>query len=159
LTDFGLADWFVGSMKGVILSINPRARIVDITHDIAPGETRAAAFALMASYRFFPAGTVHVAVVDPGVGSARKAIAVRTANYFFVGPDNGVLSWALRSERVNAIHRLENAAYMLQPISHTFHGRDIFAAVAAHLASGVEPRKFGRATKDFDRLLWPVPER
>src|SRR6516162_6409559 len=120
LTDFGLADWFVGTMKGVILSVNPRARIVDITHDIAPGDIRAAAFALAASSRFFPSGTVHVVVVDPGVGSSRKAIAVRTANYFFVGPDNGVLSWALRAEKVKAIHLIENEDYMLRPVSHTF---------------------------------------
>src|SRR3989442_12144364 len=97
-TDFGLTDWFVGTMKGVILGISPQASLVDITHEVQPGGIRAASFALAVSYRFFPKGTVHVAIVDPGVGSSRKAIAVQTANYFFVGPDNGVLSWALRKE-------------------------------------------------------------
>ena len=159
LTDFGLTDWFVGTIKGVILGLNPRARIVDITHNIPPGDIRAAAFALATSYRFFPAGTVHVAVVDPGVGSARKAIAVRTANHFFVGPDNGVLSWALRAEKVEAIHVLENEDYLLHPISHTFHGRDIFAPVAAHMAQGVALRKLGPAAKAFVRLPWPEPKR
>src|SRR5437773_7314127 len=95
-TDFGLADWFVGAMKGVILRVNPGATIEDITHGIPPGDIRAGAFCLAASYRFFPKGAVHVAVIDPGVGSARKALAVGTTNCTFVGPDNGVLSWALK---------------------------------------------------------------
>ena len=159
ITDFGLADWFVGTMKGVILGVNPRARIVDITHDIAPGDFRAGAFALSSSCRFFPVGTVHVAVVDPGVGSGRKAIAVRTANYFFVGPDNGVLSWALRAEEVEAIHLIENEDYMLRPVSHTFHGRDIFVPGAGHIARGLTLDKLGRSTKDLIRLPWPTRNR
>src|SRR5436309_8040773 len=121
ITDFGTKDWFVGTMKGVILGINPRASVVDITHEIAPGDIRGGAFALAASCRFFPKGSIHVAVVDPGVGSDRKAIAVRTADYCFVGPDNGVLSLALRNEKIQAIHALENENYFLQPVSHTFH--------------------------------------
>jgi S-adenosyl-L-methionine hydrolase (adenosine-forming) len=159
LTDFGLADWFVGTMKGVILSLNPRARIVDITHAIPAGDIRAGSFALMVSCRYFPPGTVHVAVVDPGVGSARKAIAVQTANYTLLGPDNGVLSWALRAEKIKAVRLLENEECMLSSVSHTFHGRDIFAPVAAHLARGVPPRKLGPAAKDFVRLPWPEPAR
>jgi len=159
LTDFGLADWFVGTMKGVILGISPRARIVDITHDIPAGDIRAAAFALAASCRFFQAGTVHVVVVDPGVGSARKAIAVQTAKYTFVGPDNGVLSWALRAEKIKAVRLLENEEYLLRSVSYTFHGRDIFAPVAAHLARGMPLRKFGPVAKDFVRLPWPAPNR
>src|SRR5438034_5870447 len=122
-TDFGLADWFVGTMKGIIVGVNPRGSIIDITHDISPGDIRAGAFALAASCRFFPKGTIHVAVVDPGVGSHRKAIAVQTANYFFVGPDNGVLSWALRQEKIKTIRALENEKYFLHPVSSTFHGR------------------------------------
>ena len=156
-TDFGMQDWFVGTLKGVILGIAPRAAIVGITHEIPAGDIRAGAFALAAGYRFFPKGTVHVAVVDPGVGGARKAIAVQTANYFFVGPDNGVLSCALAKEKLKSVHRLENTDYFLQQISHTFHGRDIFAPVAAHLSRGTPIREFGPAQKDFVRLPWPQP--
>ena len=156
-TDFGTRDWFAGTMKGVILGIAPRVTIVDITHEIPPGDIRAGAFALTASCRFFPKGTVHFAVVDPGVGSTRKAIAVQTANYFFVGPDNGSLSWALAREKIKSVRRLENADYFLHPVSRTFHGRDIFAPVAAHLARGVPLSKLGPAQKDFIRLPWPEP--
>jgi len=156
-TDFGTRDWFVSTMKGVILGIAPRAVIVDITHEIPAGDVRAAAFALAAACRFFPKGTVHVAVVDPGVGGARKAIAVQTAKYAFVGPDNGVLSWALAKEKIKSVRQLENADYFLRPVSHTFHGRDIFAPVAANLARGAAIRKLGPAQKDFVRLSWPQP--
>jgi len=154
-TDFGTRDWFVGTMKGVILGIAPQAIIVDLTHEIPAGDIRAGAFALAAGCRFFPKGTVHVAVVDPGVGGARKTIAVQTANCFFVGPDNGVLSWALAKEKIKSVCWLENADYFLRPVSHTFHGRDIFAPVAAHLSCGTSIRKFGPAQKDFIRLPWP----
>ncbi len=157
-TDFGARDWFVGTMKGVILDINPRARIVDLTHEIPAGDVRAGAFALAASCRFFPPGTVHAAVVDPGVGSERKAIAVQTANYFFVGPDNGLLSWALATEQIKAIHTLANDKYFLKPVSQTFHGRDIFAPVAAHLSRGVPIQKLGPALKGLVRLNWPQPK-
>src|SRR5215470_12088098 len=128
-TDFGSKDWFVGTMKGVILRINPNAKIVDISHEIPAGDIRAGAFALLASYRFFEKGAVHVAVIDPGVGSSRRAIAVQTANCFFVGPDNGVLTWLLRNEKIRAIHALENQEYFLDSISQTFHGRDVFAPI------------------------------
>lgn len=157
-TDFGFQDWFVGTMKGVILGVNSKALPVDITHEIPAGDIRAGAFALMAGYRFFPKGTVHVAVVDPGVGSDRHAIVVRTANYFFVGPDNGVLSFALANEDTKSIHRLENDRYFLKPVSHTFHGRDIFAPVAAYLSRGVAITKFGPKQKELVRLQWPQPE-
>jgi len=156
-TDFGTSDWFVGTMKGVIAGIAPKAKVIDLTHELPPGDIRGGAFALAASYRYFPKGTVHVAVVDPGVGSRRKAIAVQTAKGVFVGPDNGVLSWALAKEKVRAIHALENEAYFLQPVSRTFHGRDVFAPVAAHLSRGVPIRKFGPALEDFVRLAWPEP--
>jgi S-adenosyl-L-methionine hydrolase (adenosine-forming) len=144
-------------MKGVILRIQPKATVVDITHEVPSGDIRGGAFALAAACRFFPRGTVHVAVVDPGVGSARKAIAVQTADAFFVGPDNGVLGWALVKQKVRAIHALENEAYFLRPVSRTFHGRDIFAPVAAHLSRGVPIRKLGPALKDSVRLDWPEP--
>jgi hypothetical protein len=156
-TDFGTRDWFVGTMKGVIASIAPAATVIDLTHDVQPRDIRGGAFAVAASHRFFPKGTIHVAVIDPGVGSRRKAIAVQTANAIFVGPDNGVLSWALAKEKIGAIHALENEAYFLPRVSRTFHGRDVFAPVAAHLSRGVPIQKFGPALKDFVRLAWPEP--
>ncbi len=156
-TDFGGHDWFVGTMKGVVHGIEPRATIIDLTHEISPGNIRAAAFALAASYRFFPKGTVHVSVVDPGVGGRRRAIAVRSRKYFFVGPDNGVLSWALARETVLSVHELKNSAYFLNPVSHTFQGRDIFAPVAAHLCRRVPLNELGPAVNDFVRLDWPEP--
>jgi S-adenosylmethionine hydrolase len=154
-TDFGVRDWFVGSMKGVILGINPQTQIVDITHEIPAGDVRAGAFALMAACRCFPRLAVHVAVVDPAVGSERAAIAVRTADYFFVGPDNGVLSFALARETVLEIRRIENEAYFRKPVSATFHGRDIFAPVAARLTQGILLDSLGRKLDDFVRLPWP----
>ncbi len=156
-TDFGTRDWFVGSMKGVILGINPQAQIVDITHEAPPGDVRTGAFALAASYRCFPRLTVHVAVVDPGVGSQRAAIAVRTADYFFVGPDNGVLSLALAREKVLEIRRIENAALLRQPVSETFHGRDVFAPVAARLTQGVLLDSLGAKLDGYARLDWSQP--
>ena len=156
-TDFGTRDWFVGTMKGVILGINPKASVVDMTHEIPPGDIRAGAFALMASCRFFPKGSLHVAVVDPGVGSQRRAIAVQTAKYVFIGPDNGVLSWALSREKIKTIRQLENRRYFLEPVSRTFHGRDVFAPVAAHLSRGVALERLGRELQDFIRLPWPEP--
>ena len=154
-TDFGTHDWFVGTMKGVIRGIESRATVIDLTHEIPPGDIRAAAFALAASYQFFPKGTVHVSVVDPGVGSERRGLAVRTRKYFFVGPDNGVLSWALAREKVVSVHALQNPDYFLKPVSRTFHGRDIFVPVAAHLCQGAPLTALGPALKDFARLEWP----
>lgn len=157
-TDFGTRDWFVGTMKGVMLGIAPRAVLVDLTHDIPPGDIRGGAFALAASCQFLPRGTVHLAVVDPGVGGARRAIAVRTTNYFFVGPDNGVLSLALAREQIQSIHQLADAKFFLPSVSRTFHGRDIFAPVAAHLSRGVPIERVGPAVTDFNRLDWPQPK-
>jgi S-adenosylmethionine hydrolase len=157
MTDFGTRDWFVGTMKGVIFGLAPRTRIIDLTHEIAPGDVRSGAFALASSYSYFPRHTVHVAVVDPGVGTKRRAIAVRTSNYFFVGPDSGLLAWALAKEKVMAIHCLENPRYLLPQVSSTFHGRDVFAPVAAHLSRGLAIQRLGRVQKDFVRLKWPEP--
>ncbi len=157
-TDFGTRDWFVGSMKGVILGVNPQAQIVDITHEVPPGDVRVGAFVLAASYRCFPRLTVHVAVVDPGVGSGRDAIAVRTADYFFVGPDNGVLSYALAQEKVLEIRRIENAALLRQPVSHTFHGRDVFAPVAARLTQGALLDSLGAKLAGYARLDFAEPK-
>jgi S-adenosyl-L-methionine hydrolase (adenosine-forming) len=157
-TDFGTEDWFVGTMKGVIASISPKTTVVDIGHAIASGDIRTGAFALAASYKYFPRGTVHVAIVDPGVGSHRRAISVQTERYFFVGPDNGVLSFALRGEKIKAVRALENEIYFLKPVSQTFHGRDVFAPVAAHLGRGVAIGKFGSTAPSFVRLEWPEPK-
>ena len=158
-TDYGTNDWFVGTLRGVIAWINPHANAVDITHQVAAGDIRAGAFALMAAYKFFPYQTVHVAVVDPGVGGSRGAVVVQTSEHFFVGPDNGVLSWALRQEKIHAIHRLENEKFFLKPVSQTFHGRDVFAPVAAHLSKGVSLDRFGPQQDGLVRLPWPDPKR
>jgi len=146
-------------MKGVILEIDPQATVVDLTHEIPPGDIRNGAFALMASHRYFPKGTVHLVVVDPGVGSQRKAIAVETAAGFFVGPDNGVLSWALSREKIRRIRRIEEEEFFLRPVSRTFHGRDIFAPVAARLGRGLAIERLGREEKVLVRLPWPRPSR
>jgi len=149
-TDFGLADHFVGAMKGVILSIEPRACIVDLSHEIAPYSIPDAAFVLAQAYGCFPPGTVHVAVVDPGVGTSRRPIVAEAARQFFVAPDNGVLSmvYAQQRHKVRAITREE---YFRRPVSRTFHGRDVFAPVAAHLAHGVKPARFGSLVSDYVR--------
>ncbi len=146
-TDFGLADAYVGILKGVILSIAPTAQVVDISHDIAPGNVRQAAFVLSAAAPFFPAGTIHMVVVDPGVGSARRAIAARAPGAIFLGPDNGVLSLCL-GEQAAEIRQLSNARYHLPQVSATFHGRDVFAPVAAHLAGGANFDDLGPLVAD-----------
>lgn len=148
LTDFGSQDYFVGAMKGVILSVNPEALIVDLTHEIPPQDIEAAAFNLLAVYRDFPAGTIHVAVVDPGVGSTRRPILIECGEQFFVGPDNGIFSWICEREgKCRAIH-LTNEKFFRHPVSATFHGRDIFAPVAAALASGISADEFGDEVDD-----------
>lgn len=152
LTDFGSQDYFVGAMKGAILSINPAANIVDITHEIPPRDIRAAAFNLLATYKDFPADTVHVAVVDPGVGSDRKPILIECAKQYFVGPDNGIFTWVCeREESFRAIH-LTNDKFFREPVSRTFHGRDIFAPVAAALSTGVAPEELGVVVDGVVRL-------
>jgi S-adenosyl-L-methionine hydrolase (adenosine-forming) len=158
-TDFGTQDWFVGTMKGVILGIQPKARPVDITHEIAPGDIRAGAFALMAAAPYFPKGTIHVAVVDPGVGSLRRAIAVKTRRAVFIGPDNGVLTWALRHESLVEVRQITNEKLFHQPVSRTFHGRDIFAPTAAHLSAGKKFSHVGPKISDWVQLPWPDPMR
>jgi S-adenosylmethionine hydrolase len=156
-TDFGTDDWFVGTMKGVILKIAPTASLVDITQAIRPGDIRSGAFALAAACRHFPHGTIHVAVIDPGVGGDRAGLVIETDNFLFVGPDNGVFSFALRGERLRSIHRLENPRFQLADVSRTFHGRDIFAPAAAHLSRGVPPNQFGARHHDLVQIEWPEP--
>ena len=157
-TDFGQRDWYVGTVKGVILGIHAEAKVVDLTHEISAGDICSGAFALAASFRYFPQGTVHLAVVDPGVGSARKAIVVRTANFLFVGPDNGLLALALEKEKVKELRSLDNTDYFLQSISSTFHGRDVFGPVAAHLSRGVSLNKLGTKKREYVSLTWPEPK-
>ncbi len=142
-TDFGLADGYVGTMKGVILVICPDAILVDISHDVRPQAVRQGAYLLSCAAPFFAPGTTHLAVVDPGVGGHRRPLLVQTQMATYIGPDNGILSMALdRDPPLRAIH-LTNQAYWLRAVSHTFHGRDIFAPVAAHLAAGVDPLVMG----------------
>ena len=138
LTDFGLTDAYVGIMKGVILNITPRVRIVDITHQVPAHAIGPAALVLKNSYRYFPKGTIFIVVVDPGVGSQRAAIAVKTKNYYFVGPDNGLMYPAASGDGIRKVVLLDDATWHLPGRSRTFHGRDIFAPVAAHLAKGVK---------------------
>jgi S-adenosylmethionine hydrolase len=147
-TDFGTVDGYVGTMKGVILGIIPSVCLVDLTHEIAPQNVREAAFTLYTAYPFFPKYTVHLVVVDPGVGSARLPIAVHTPSGVFVGPDNGVFSYILLREQVGAVTTLADSQYHLPDSSQTFHGRDVFAPVAAHLAAGVPVDSLGPSVPD-----------
>jgi len=143
-SDFGLRDSYVAEMKGVILTVNPKAIIVDISHDVDKFDVRMGAFILASAVSFFPKGTVHLVVVDPGVGTRRRAILVQTKRAYFVGPDNGVLMLAALGQGVEHIYELSNPNLMLPKISNTFHGRDIFAPVAANLDKGVKARDFGQ---------------
>lgn len=154
-TDFGLRGPFVGVMKGVILGICPEARLVDLTHEIAPQDILGAQLALESSAFFFPVGTVHLAIVDPGVGSARRALGVQAGAHCFVGPDNGLLTFAFRAPGWTAV-ALTEEAYRLTPVSQTFHGRDVFAPAAAHLARGAPLHRFGPAVLDPVRLEIPT---
>ena len=157
-TDFGTSDLYVGVMKGVILSINPQAQIVDITHAVPPQDIHAAAFLVDSGYGYFPTGTIHLIVVDPGVGSQRRAVACQTEHGCFVCPDNGVLSAILRDEVCYRVVAVENLAYCLPQISNTFHGRDIFAPVAAHLSQGVPLDDLGQPIDDLVRFPIPAPQ-
>lgn len=152
LSDFGLSDIYVGVMKGVIARINPEIRVIDLTHQIPPQNIAAARFCLMSACSYFPDGTVHMAVVDPGVGSTRRAVAVEFAHGFLVAPDNGIIGGVLIQSRAIRAVELTNPQYWRVPNpSHTFHGRDIFAPCAAHLASGVPIENLGREI-DIDSL-------
>jgi S-adenosylmethionine hydrolase len=154
LTDFGTRDYYVAAMKGAILSIDPQALIIDVTHDIQSQDVRSAAFVLEACYRDFPRGTIFVAVADPGVGSSRKAIATESGGRFFLAPDNGLLSFVL-NEGV-CVYEISEPKYLAPKISNTFHGRDVFAPASAHLSLGVEIEDFG---PEFDRPVVFPPSR
>jgi S-adenosylmethionine hydrolase len=157
-TDFGLSDHFVGTMKGIILGINPAAEIVDISHQVNPFEIAEAGFLLWQAYRYFPTKTVHLVVVDPGVGTSRRPIVAEAAGHYFVAPDNGVLSMIYSREK-HKVRHVTAEKFFLRPVSDTFHGRDIFAPVAAHLAAGTPPARFGRLITDYLRLDFDQPTR
>lgn len=154
-TDFGYQDAFVGIMKGMILGINPQACIVDLTHGIAPQNILAGALALRHAIDYFPADTIHVTVVDPGVGSARRPLLIEAGNGYFIGPDNGIFSLTLANKPALRIIELSNPRYHRQPTSATFHGRDIFAPVAAHLSLGIPPENFGPRLDSIADLSLP----
>lgn len=157
-TDFGLSDHFVGTMKGVILSICREAEIVDISHQVGAYEVTEGAFVLAQAYRYFPRGTVHVVVIDPGVGTSRRPILMQAAGHYFVAPDNGVLSMICAREK-HKVRAITAEKYFLKPVSRTFHGRDIFAPVAAHIAKGVPAARMGKPVDDYLRLNFEKPVR
>ncbi len=159
LTDFGTSDYFVSVMKGVILSINPDARLVDITHEILPQDIEAAAFTVLVAHSSFPSGTIHVSVVDPGVGSVRRAILVETGGQFFVGPDNGIFSYVFECGPQARIFEVTNRKYFSLPVSSTFHGRDVFAPVAGALSTGIDPSDFGKQITNPVLLKPLAPEK
>ena len=162
-TDFGTSDAYVGIMKGVILGINPDVQVVDLTHAIRPQDIHEAAFAIHSAHRYFPEGTIHTIVVDPGVGSARQAVVCQTDRAFFVCPDNGILTYLLHEIEntggppINAV-AIQNQTYYLSEVSNTFHGRDIFAPVAAHLSLGVPSADIGPPVEDLVQLRVPIPQ-
>jgi len=157
-TDFGLNDHFVGTIKGVILDIAPEAEIIDICHAVQAFDVLDGALTIAQAYSYFPNATVHMVVVDPGVGTARRPIVLSTGRHYFVAPDNGVLSLVYAREERLQVRHIDAAHYYRQPVSKTFHARDIFAPVAAYLAKGVEVAKFGEEITDFVRFNAPKPK-
>ncbi len=157
-TDFGLNDHFVGTIKGVILDIAPEAEIIDICHAVQAFDVLDGALTIAQAYSYFPNATVHMVVVDPGVGTARRPIVLSTGRHYFVAPDNGVLSLVYAREERLQVRHIDAAHYYRQPVSNTFHARDIFAPVAAYLAKGVEVAKFGEEITDFVRFNAPKPK-
>ena len=159
-TDFGISDGYVAAMKGVVLTCMPEAQIVDITHQVPPQDIAAGAFAMYCACPFFPEGSVHVGVIDPGVGSDRRGIVVETEQFLYVGPDNGLFSPVYEREKVRRIVAIENAALMRPVISSTFHGRDVFASIGAYLLKGVSCDEVGREIEDPVICdLWGIKEK
>lgn len=157
LTDFGLQDEYVGVMKGVILSINSNIQLVDITHAITRHDVAQAALIVKSTFRYFPTNSVHIIVVDPGVGGKRKAICCNKDGHFFIAPDNGVLSLVVQDAKVDELRAVTNQAYFLKPVSHTFHGRDIFAPVAAHLSKDLDMSRLGEEIRLSDIVTVDLP--
>jgi S-adenosylmethionine hydrolase len=158
-TDFGTSDHFAGVMKGVILGIAPRVQVVDITHEISPFDIAEAGFVVAQAYPHFPRKTIHVVVVDPGVGSDRRPILVDAGGHYFIGPDNGVFTEIYAAEPRHKVRHMTNHKFFLPEISRTFHGRDVFAPAAAHLANGESPARFGKLITDFQRAHLLTPQR
>ncbi|MBN2515833.1 MAG: SAM-dependent chlorinase/fluorinase [Deltaproteobacteria bacterium] len=154
-TDFGLRDPYVAVMKGVILSINPDAKIVDVSHQVPPGALLHAASVIKDTITYFPHGTINVVVVDPGVGGQRRPVAIETEHYFFIGPDNGIFWPIIEEDNSPAVIHLDEKKYFLSPISDTFHGRDIFAPVAAYVSLGIDIRGMGPVIRDPGTLSFP----
>jgi len=159
ITDFGLREYFVGAIKGAMLSINPDLTMVDITHQINSHDILEAAFTLRCSYSSFPSRTIHLVVVDPGVGSRRRGLIVATENHYFIGPDNGIFSLIYEAETVQRVVSITSEHYFRRPVSRTFHGRDIFGPVAAWMTRGIEIGKFGEDISDYTRLTPPKPKK
>lgn len=155
ITDFGANESYVAAIKGVILSINPKVQIIDISHSVSSYDIKEGAFILSCVYKYFPAETIHIAIVDPGVGGYRRALAVKTRNFYFLGPDNGILSYAIKKEKVQKIIALANNKYFMKEISSTFHGRDIFAPVAAHISNGMDIKKMGKEINKINEIAFP----
>jgi len=158
-TDFGASDHYVGTMKGVLYGINPSALVVDISHAVASYDLLDGALTIAQAYSYFPVDTIHVVVVDPGVGSERRPLLARTEKYSFVAPDNGVLSLVFEREQRLSVRHISSDHYFLRPVSRTFHGRDVFAAVAGWLSKGVELANFGEEISDYTRFRMPQPKR
>ncbi len=154
LTDFGLDDEYVGLMKGVILSINPSATIVDITHGISRQDIVQAAYTIFTGYQYFPAGTVHLVVVDPGVGTPRRLLALKLENHFFIAPDNGVLSLLLGEKNISSLNQITNPKYFRASVSPTFHGRDVIAPVGAHIANGLDVSELGPEIEESNAVFF-----
>jgi hypothetical protein len=157
-TDFGVSDHFAGTMKGVILGVNPEARMVDLCNAVGSFDVLDGAITIAQAYHFFPPDTIHLVVVDPGVGSARRPLLVTTSKHYFIAPDNGVLSLVMEKEERVSVRHITAEHYFLQPVSNTFHGRDIFAPCAGWLSKGVEPEKFGEEITDYVRFAIPRPK-
>ncbi|MBI1748818.1 MAG: SAM-dependent chlorinase/fluorinase [Acidobacteria bacterium] len=155
LTDFGTVDHFVGCVKGAILEINPDVHLIDATHDVPSHDVLAAAFTLRSYYNYFPAGTVHLVVVDPGVGTRRRPLLVATERYYFVAPDSGLLSVVFENETIHRVIHITEDHFFRKPVSKTFHGRDIFAPVAAWVTRGIDQFKFGPEITDYVSLSTP----
>jgi S-adenosylmethionine hydrolase len=154
-TDFGIADHYVGAMKGVVYSINPAATVVDISNSVQSFDLLDGALTIAQSYAYYPKDTIHVVVVDPGVGTTRRPILVTAGTHYFVAPDNGVLSLVYEREERVSVRHITSSHYFREPVSQTFHGRDVFAAVAGWLSKGMEPAKFGEPIEDFVRFTAP----
>ena len=157
LTDFGTSDGYVGSLKGVLASMVPEVPVIDLGHDLPPFALPHAAYVLNSAYRYFPTGSIFVTVVDPGVGGERRAVLIETERYFFLAPDNGVLAPCLEEQTIQRMVELNHAKYFLKPTSGTFHGRDVFAPIAAHLSRGVPVQNLGEPITEFCPLPIPHP--